>query len=428
MGRRPMLALAVLCAAGALVPVTHAAWHGPVVVSEAAAFGSTPIVRLDPFGDAFLLWSGVTVPRGFTALTKHRRAGGFQSVDRVPRGGTPVDLAFNRRGDALALLVASDRSEPEDRTSGCCSRVRVALRRRGHRFEAPRTVSPRGSNADALAAGFDPDGSALAIWFHEDEIRASYGAPGGRLPEGQRIGGGVLEAQDVAVATADGHAAAVWRYYDDRSHLGVKVSVRAPGGRFSPPRRIFSGGAGYPAVAVAPNGAAVAIWRAAKQLPHAKRDRWRYMVMASFRRPGGRFGPARRVSALARFGLLFPVVAVDARGRAIAAWDAPTGIENATASVGGPFRHRRLVLGRAQPGAHDLRLAASPMGKAVLAWSARDGISAAWRRPGRHLGGVHTIFPDESATTLWNIAMGPGGQAIIATNRGDRKLRAAIYG
>ena len=92
-----------------------------------------------------------------------------------------------------------------------------------------------------------------------------------------------------AAMDAAGEAVVMWS--DGNGH--VYASIRSAAGRFSAPQTLVSGPDGTAVraeqLAVGRDGTAVVVWaQAARRSPH-------YRVMASVRRPHGRFGPARIV-------------------------------------------------------------------------------------------------------------------------------------
>ncbi len=104
----------------------------------------------------------------------------------------------------------------------------------------------------------------------------------------------------------------------------IYASIRSAAGRFSAPQTLVSGPDGTAVraeqLAVGRDGTAVVVWaQAARRSPH-------YRVMASVRRPHGRFGPAQMVGAAQSVFRSTPNAAVSSHGTIAVVWsrdDAP---------------------------------------------------------------------------------------------------------
>lgn len=130
-----------------------------------------------------------------------------------------------------------------------------------------------------------------------------------------------------------------------------------------------------PALALAPDGAATAVWAASNAQEPAS-------VWASTRERGGAWSPAQRLDAGQQ-----PRVVVDATGRTIAVWLAPGGLRESSRLPGGAWEPPRTVAPVQWDGRSpvSVALAAGPDGRVTAAWtsiSAPGGVSATSRLPG----------------------------------------------
>ena len=140
-------------------------------------------------------------------------------------------------------------------------------------------------------------------------------------------------------------------------------------------------------------------------------------LFAAYRRAGGRFAPARRIAGNALGGL----VALDARGNAVIAWDQSI------------VRRRRAAIdvvdrdadGRYGPvsviasGAVTLRgLAVDPAGQAVVVWDSgafpATGIQAATRLPSGQFSAPVAIVPATAGASAGGVGIDHAGRALIA--------------
>ncbi len=157
---------------------------------------------------------------------------------------------------------------------------------------------------------------------------------------------------------AAGEAVVMWS--DGGGH--VYATIRSAAGRFSAPQTLVSGPDGTAVraeqLAVGRDGTAVVVWaQAARRSPH-------YRVMASVRRPHGRFGPARMVGTAQSVFRSNPNAAVSSHGTISVVWsrdDAP--------------RMAMAVRGRRFGAAHVLR---GWGGQVTVAFAANDRLYAAY--------------------------------------------------
>ena len=198
-----------------------------------------------------------------------------------------------------------------------------------------------------------------------------------------------------------GHIAAVWNKFLGMGNHRAQISLRSPGGGFTPALS-FSDASQFgtdPAVGIAGDGVATVVWRRRPARRSSSRSR------ASTAR-GGRAGDQTLSTAGEN-----PRIAVAPNGVAVATWVEGNAVNAAVARQ----RRRRLHRPRRDlrsPGAIDIdhAVAIDADGDAVAAW-VRDGDVETNRRPrGGTFLGVQPIPGGGTANSL-ELAMAPNGRA-----------------
>ena len=142
-----------------------------------------------------------------------------------------------------------------------------------------------------------------------------------------------------AAMDAAGEAVVMWS--DGNGH--VYASIRSTSGRFSAPQTLVSGSDGMAVraeqLAVGRDGTAVVVWaQVARSSPQ-------YRVMASVRRPHGRFGPARMVGTAQSAFRSNPNAAVSSHGTIAVVWSRDDAPRIAMAVRGGRFGASHVLRG-----------------------------------------------------------------------------------
>lgn len=192
---------------------------------------------------------------------------------------------------------------------------------------APRTVSPDTGEAVLPSAGVDATGAVTVVWHQssftaQPRIMAVTRPAGGEWSAAQAIsaeGAAVAEVPspavfDPALAVApDGHAIAVWRYRDGGGYV-VEAAVRPPGGPWGAPQVISRAARRYdaPVVTMDADGDAVAAW--------VRHGQTGMSVEAVSRPAGGGWSAPVTISAAGATEVTRPAVGVGADGTAVAAW------------------------------------------------------------------------------------------------------------
>lgn len=229
----------------------------------------------------------------------------FGQAQRVGKAtvAASVRLAANTGGDAVVGWSGFDHG----RTT-----VLVAVRPAVGRWQAPQTLASSSRSAGISALAIDDRGNVLAAWSKDFVGYTSF------RPAGGRFGAPRLLAREAGASAlgfdAQGNALVAWV---DRDHAAM-ASFRTAGGRWQLPQQLSSTGVRVSglAAALAPGGAAVAVW---EQLAFGASGR-ENVVQGSVRPAGGRFGPRRDLSARGLLGGS-PSVEVDRNGNAVALWE-----------------------------------------------------------------------------------------------------------
>ena len=173
-------------------------------------------------------------------------------------------------------------------------------------------------------------------------------------------------------------------------------------------------GGQHPAVALSPDGHAVAVWGGTVGCPAA----CDYIVQAAVRPPGGSWGAPVTLTTDLYFGGGGIVLGMDGAGNAIAAWVGNYADEShyAVLPAGGSWGPvQTLSNGNVQGAPHDLALAVSPDGSVVVAFANKH--DTIWAVSGTLLGGFSApvvVAPgDYSKDSAPKVALDDAGQASL---------------
>jgi hypothetical protein len=259
--------------------------------------------------------------------------------------------------------------------------------------------------AGLVAFGVSPALPALAAsWSSPVQLPGSCGSSVAVNTAGAMAAGGTFTAADgtthVQVCTSpDGKT---WRATD----LG-------PGG--DEPH-----GGPHPAVAVGPDGRAVALWGSTVGCPAS----CSYILQASVRPPGGSWGAPVTLSSELNWGAGGLVLGMDGSGNAIAAWvgfyaDAS---HYAVLPAGGTWGPARTLSTYVQGHARNLSLAVSPDGSAVVAYATEH--DAIWAVSGTIVRGfsapVFVAAGDYGKNSAPKVAVDDAGQASLVWSESGR--------
>jgi hypothetical protein len=176
-------------------------------------------------------------------------------------------------------------------------------------------------------------------------------------------------------------------------------------------------GGQHPAVALSPDGHAIAVWGATACSPICD-----YIVQAAVRPPGGAWGAPVTLTTDLYFGGGGIVLGMDGAGNAIAAWVGNYADEShyAVLPAGGSWGPvQTLSNGNVQGAAHNLGLAVTPDGSIVVAFA--GGNDAIWAASGTVLGGlsapVVVASGDYQKDSAPKVALDDAGQASLVWSR-----------
>ena len=309
-------------------------------------------------------------------------------------------------------------------------------------WQAPVDLSDRGDEAFAPQVAVDGQGNAVAVWYaHTSDgvlVQSATRPAGGSwrgpidLSSGSRNAG--APRLDVSV---QGTAVAVWES-DRIAYVGPRVilsAVREPGEDWGPPVRLSAaeGAADAPQVAVDPEGNATVVWT-------RHRGSGRTRVQSSVRRRGGRWQKPvdiGEISVESRGGSAGPIVAVDARGNAAAAWTnvgkEDQGIVQSAVRPAGRGWQPPVSLSRPQHRTSASHVMFDARGNVVVRWadytdlrvrSATRRVNGTWTEPvdlvdANTRGGGLAVSPSGRQAIRWTIHNGDAF-AIASRSAGGR--------
>jgi hypothetical protein len=180
----------------------------------------------------------------------------------------------------------------------------------------PSDISPSGASASAPRIASDGAGNIAAVWREVDgdvsAIRAAFRPAGDNWGGGRRLSlpAAATEAPQLAM-DRQGNAVAVWHRSTGRDSV-VQAAIRPAGGSWSEPRDLsLPGELAFNAHVAVQAGHVIAVW--------AAMDGLRSIVRAASGTVAGGWEPAETVSGPIS-NAYAPVVALDDRGGAVAAW------------------------------------------------------------------------------------------------------------
>lgn len=292
-----------------------------------------------------------------------------------------------------------------------------------------------GGYFSAVALG--PAGEGLLVFSEggpEGRLMASFRPPDGAFGPAVPISEGPTSGPEARVGfDAAGNAIVIWTQVGPGPDLVARA--RGANGSWSALEPIpGADGAFRVQLAVAPSGAATAVWR---EDDGSGPNRTR--LVAANRPPGGRFGPQQTL-APARYDADDAALDMNARGDAVVAWvesnDATTA-EELRFTVAGVFRRgdgrfgRRIALARRGTDGSVPSVSVAPSGRMVIAYrDNRRGLALARIRTaaGRLLP-VRTLSADAGENTgVAALAAGPGVVAWFDRDPGRTILRLAVAG
>jgi PKD domain len=316
-------------------PVTAGAWQPPVDLSAAGANTQYATVGSDARGDAVAVWQSYDgTEYTVWAAIRPEATGTWQAPVQLSALGvftmTP-QVAVDPQGDAIVVWTYYDDIDHH-------FLVQADRRLAGGGWEAPVQLSAFGQGAQNPQVGFDAQGDAVVVWDRYDgshwivqASRLKAGNPVWEVPINLSAAGEDATEEQVAL-DSQGDAIAVWARRDASGNAIVQASVRpASVGSWKLPATNLSApgeSAYYPAVAIDPQGNAVAAW--------SRASGGDVIVQASSRlSEDGVWQPAQDLSAAGEESY-YPQVAIDPDGNAVAIWGSDSGGVNTIESAARP--------------------------------------------------------------------------------------------
>ncbi|MET0685328.1 MAG: PKD domain-containing protein [Solirubrobacteraceae bacterium] len=253
----------------------------------------------------------------------------------------------------------------------------------------PVPLSPRSTGeVSAMDIASDDAGHIAAVWnkflgMGNNRSQISLRSPGGPFTPALSFSDASNVGTDPAVGIAgDGVATVVWHEMTGASQLVKVARFDRAGGRAAD--QTLSTAGDNPRVAVAPNGVAVATWVEGNAINAAVRDSG-----------GGAFIDIGAISATAATGIdIDHAVALDADGDGVAAWVRDGNVETNRRPRGGTFLGVQPIPGGGT--ANSLELAMAPNGRATAIWALAT-------TPSEVRTSERTVSPD-FANGNWNLA------------------------
>jgi hypothetical protein len=336
---------ALACVLASLVVVAPASadgWLTPTDISVAGQTASAPRVAIDPQGVATAVWARSNATNTIIQAAQRAANGVWQApvdISATGKDASDPQIAIDGQGNAVAIW-----QRPNAANSII---VQAAVRPAGGAWQAPTDLSVTGRDAVAPRLAVDAQGTAIAVW--------------------QRL---------------------------DTANVVIQAAVRPAGGAWQAPTNLSASGhdASAPAIAVNPQGAAVAVWQ---------RSNGTNAIIQGAARPAGGTWQAPADLSAAGQDAVTPQVAVDPTGAAVAVWDRQAIVETATRTAAGAWQPP-LDLSTGCKIPTTPQVAASAQGAAVAIWSCLVGSSPSVQSSFRASGGSW-----EAPTTL-----AAGGSAV----------------
>jgi PKD domain-containing protein len=420
------LAVAAGCLGDAEASLAAPTWLAPKPVSAAGGVGEVRVIAEDG-GGVIAAWSRFAGGKYQTEYAYRPPGGQFSApapVSPAAESWYLRDLAGNGRGDALMVMESQTMGQPG---------IGLSRRTAGGAFTQLDEISNDGFGQDVDAA-VGADGTMAAIWLRDDagDTRAELSV----RPAGTSVfsvpdfaSGSMVEADNTALAVGpDGTVVALWREQHAINIFEYFATALAPGQTTVAARQRVSLDDGLaiggPALEVAGDGTAIAIWD--------QRVGMEDRIYRAVRPPGQTFAPSAPLSAAGVPGGL--QVAVDSAGNAVAAWHRSNGgqpqVEASSRPAGGNFGSVQTV-GPASSTYPGVDFGGD--GSAIIMWqsSADYAIRAAHRAPGATLFGPPTPAVADNGVPLSignlqssPLAMDAQGNAVVGFARGGQAAAA----
>jgi hypothetical protein len=277
-----------------------------------------------------------------------------------------------------------------------------------------RTVWAAAVVAAVVCSACAASGATAAKWSEPATV-----SPAGQYVEAPRVA--IDERGDVAV---------VWVDRADGYHTTVQLSVKSTGGSFSPPVTITeaAGENTEPVVALGPEGQVIVVWQSEANSGNLARE---LLMFSSGSIAGGAFSPPQAISGYeGGNGSMYPDVAIDEHGEALAVWVGlgDGGIHYATRAPGADGFSVPGTVTNPGSAMNSPSIAIAQNGAALAAWMDDQHVYAAAREAGDAFGGAQTIEQAPCLRPGVNTAIDEGGEAVVSWTADNPKCEGGTEG
>jgi hypothetical protein len=395
-------------------------WSAPVAVSTPGKMGENPEVGIDALGGAVAVWQGGMEGKVEAAI-RSASSGMWQAPVAIsPEGGSWLrpQVAVNARGDAV---VAWSSPYPEGGPGSIVNETIQAAAKPAGANEWERAVwvsefgkapyNKRFSLAPQVA--IDAEGEAVAVWEDQAEsgsVFHNFIEAAVKLPGSTTWGSPVVLADQgrfpQIAMDAHGDAVAVW------PGAGGLYSATLPAtsSTWQPPVAVSTAQAEHPHVALDAQGDAVVDWESIGTATNT--------VQAAVKPAEAQWGAPVSLSGPVEYSHgyppLYPSLAIDAKGSAVAAWDGiRSSMENGVQAA--------VLPGIGAPWQAPLRVAETDgflVGPLVTIDEKGNGV-AVWERGSRANAAIEVANYDGSSPVL-------EGTSIPSTGQTGKQLTFAV--
>jgi hypothetical protein len=285
-------------------------WSGPVTLSDPTLIGDAPSLAVDSAGNltaAWMQYGGVN----FVVVVSTRGADGIWTSPKQlsPAVGSAQSpsVAVDDQGDAVVVWNQQ------------LLQAEAATRRGGGAWSQPVELSEGGEEIREATVAMDAAGEAVVTWDRydgtEEVVQSATMSPAGSWTEAIDLSDGTYGAYEPKVAIdPEGEAIVVWEHSSPKIAV-VEGRTRPPGSGWSPTAALtpLDQESGDASIAMNPAGLAVLVWQGGplntKSTPYG-----------AARPQGGGWSAPQGLAANAKAGN-YPLVATDADGDAVAAWE-----------------------------------------------------------------------------------------------------------
>ncbi len=301
---------------------SNGVWNGAELIESQPGNAINPRIAVNAAGNAVIVWSQFNAA-GTTADIWANQFGvttgwaGAVLIESDPiNSAVNPDIAIDANGDALAVWQQAGMAFDDiwvNRLSGgsWSGAVKIETADDGH------ALSPRiamDSNGNAMAVWYQFDGTRTDVWVNRFAAGGAWGTP--TLIETDNADNAAFPR---IAFDAGGNAHVVWHQSDgSRFSIFSKRYTAANGWEtIQLLETLDTGDAGFPRIALDPNGNAIAVWQ--------QSDGTRTSIWANRYGAGTGWGSAQLIETVDAGPALDPQIAIDAGGYAIVVWTQSNG-------------------------------------------------------------------------------------------------------